>query len=214
RVNSPGGSALASDVIWREISLLKKKKPVVVSMGDVAASGGYYIACNADRIYAQPNTITGSIGVFTVIPNFSRFLENKIGISFDGVKTAPYADMISAQRPLTPVEKGFVQAGVDSIYYTFTSRVAEGRKASLAAVDSIAQGRVWTGKHAKQIGLVDELGGLNAAIAGAAQLAQLKAGQYRIKEFPEPKSFLEQTRWMKKNIAIPQTRLPFQISVP
>ncbi len=128
RVNSPGGSSLASDVIWREVSLTKKVKPVIVSMGDVAASGGYYIACNADSVFANANTITGSIGVFSIIPNFQSFFKNKLGISFDGVKTAPYADMGGTDRPLNETEKRFVQNSVDSIYNTFKSRVAAGRK--------------------------------------------------------------------------------------
>ncbi len=131
RVNSPGGSSLASDVIWREISLARKEKPVVVSMGDVAASGGYYIACNADSVFANANTITGSIGVFSIVPNFQSFFKNKIGITFDGVKTAPYADMGSGERPLNETEKRFFQAGTDSIYQTFMTRVAEGRKRKL-----------------------------------------------------------------------------------
>jgi protease-4 len=189
RVNSPGGSALASDIIWRELELIKGKIPVIVSMGDVAASGGYYIASGADSIYADANTITGSIGVFTVIPNISGFMNNKLGISFDGVKTAPYADAPSATRPLNTMEQKMLQAGVDSIYNTFKSRVAKGRKKSMDYVDSIAQGRVWLGSDAINVGLVDRIGTLNDALASAAKMAKLKG--YSIKQYPESKSFLE-----------------------
>ena len=190
RVNSPGGSALASDIIWREIDLLKKEKPVVVSMGDVAASGGYYIACGADSIYADANTITGSIGVFSVIPNAEKFLKNKVGITFDRVKTGQYADAPSATRALTVTEQRFLQAGVDSVYHTFKSRVAEGRQKSVAYIDSIAQGRVWTGADAIKVGLVDKIGTLNDALASAAKMAKLKG--YSIKKYPESRSFIEE----------------------
>lgn len=189
RVNSPGGSALASDIIWREIALIKNKIPVIVSMGDVAASGGYYIACGADSIYADANTITGSIGVFTVIPNISGFMKNKIGVTFDGVKTAPFADAPSATRPLNTMEQKMLQAGVDSIYHNFKSRVAKGRKKSIEYIDSIAQGRVWLGSDAISVGLVDRIGTLNDAITAAAKMAKVKG--YSLKQFPESKSFLE-----------------------
>jgi protease-4 len=189
RVNSPGGSALASDIIWREIDLLKKEKPVVVSMGDLAASGGYYIACGADSIFANAGTITGSIGVFSVIPNVKGLMNNKLGISFDGVKTGQYADMPSTTRPLNATEQRFMQASVDSIYHTFTSRVAVGRKKSIEYIDSIAQGRVWIGADAIKIGLVDRIGTLDDAIASAAKMAKLKG--YGIKSYPESKSFIE-----------------------
>lgn len=190
RVNSPGGSALASDIIWREIDLLKKEKPVLVSMGDVAASGGYYIACGADSIFADANTITGSIGVFSVIPNAEKFLKNKIGVTFDRVKSGQYADAPSATRALTVTEQKFLQAGVDSVYYTFTSRVAAGRQKSVAYIDSIAQGRVWTGADAIKVGLVDKIGTLNDALASAAKMAKLKG--YSIKSYPETRSFIEE----------------------
>ena len=190
RVNSPGGSALASDIIWREIDLLKKEKPVVVSMGDVAASGGYYIACGADSIFADANTITGSIGVFSVIPNAEKFLKNKVGITFDRVKTGQYADAPSATRSLAITEQRFLQAGVDSVYFTFTSRVATGRQKSVAYIDSIAQGRVWTGADAIKVGLVDKIGTLNDALASAAKMAKLKG--YSIKSYPESRSFIEE----------------------
>lgn len=190
RVNSPGGSALASDIIWREIDLLKKEKPVVVSMGDVAASGGYYIACGADSIFADANTITGSIGVFSVIPNAEKFLKNKVGITFDRVKTGQYADAPSATRALTITEQRFLQAGVDSVYHTFKSRVAAGRQKSVDYIDSIAQGRVWTGADAIKVGLVDKIGTLNDALASAAKMAKLKG--YSIKAYPESRSFIEE----------------------
>jgi protease-4 len=189
RINSPGGSALASDIIWREIDLLKKEKPVVVSMGDLAASGGYYIACGADSIFANAGTITGSIGVFSVIPNVKGLMNNKLGISFDGVKTGQYADMPSTTRPLNATEQRFMQAGVDSIYHAFKSRVAIGRKKSIEYIDSIAQGRVWIGADAIKIGLVDRIGTLDDAIASAAKMAKLKG--YGIKAYPETKSFIE-----------------------
>ena len=190
RVNSPGGSALASDIIWREIDLLKKEKPVVVSMGDFAASGGYYIACGADSIFADANTITGSIGVFSVIPNAEKFLKNKVGITFDRVKTGQYADAPSATRALTITEQRFLQAGVDSVYHTFKSRVAAGRQKSVDYIDSIAQGRVWTGADAIKVGLVDKIGTLNDALASAAKMAKLKG--YSIKAYPESRSFIEE----------------------
>lgn len=189
RVNSPGGSALASDIIWREIDLLKKEKPVVVSMGDLAASGGYYIACGADSIFANAGTITGSIGVFSVIPNVKGLMNNKLGIHFDGVKTGQFADMPSTTRPLNATEQRFMQAGVDSIYQGFKSRVAAGRKKSIEYIDSIAQGRVWIGADAIKIGLVDRIGTLDDAIAAAAKMAKLKG--YGVKTYPETKSFIE-----------------------
>lgn len=189
RVNSPGGSALASDIIWREIDLLKKEKPVVVSMGNVAASGGYYISCNADSIFADANTITGSIGVFSVVPNLSNFMKNKLGITFDRVNTSTYADAPTTTRALNATEQKFMQAGVDSIYYAFKSRVAQGRKKSIEYVDSIAQGRVWIGSDAIKVGLVDRIGNLNQAIASAAKMAHLKG--YGLKAYPENRSFLE-----------------------
>jgi protease-4 len=173
RVNSPGGSALASDVIWREIILTKKEKPVVVSMGDVAASGGYYIACAADRIFAQPNTITGSIGVFGMIPNGERFLKNKIGVTFDRVQTNKHANIMSVTKGLTDEEYKIIQKEVDNIYDDFITKVSKGRNISKVMVDSIGQGRVWTGLDALDIKLVDEIGGLDDAIAYAAKLADV-----------------------------------------
>ena len=190
RVNSPGGSSLASDIIWREIDLLKKEKPVIVSMGNYAASGGYYISCGADSIYADANTITGSIGVFSVIPNVEMFMKNKLGITFDRVKTGQYADMPSATRTLNATEQRFMQASVDSVYASFKSRVAIGRKKTVSYIDSIAQGRVWIGADAVKVGLVDKIGTLNEAIAAAAGLAHVKG--YSIKSYPENKSFIEE----------------------
>lgn len=189
RVNSPGGSALASEVMWRELSLARKVKPVVVSMGDVAASGGYYIACGGDSVFAQPNTITGSIGVFGIIPNMQAFFKNKLGMTFDGVKTATYADFGDVSRPLTAAEKVFVQNSIDTIYHTFKIRVADARNMSVDAVDSIAQGRVWTGKRAVEIGLVDKLGSLKDAIDCAARMSKLST--YKLKGYPEQQPFFE-----------------------
>ncbi|MBK9176060.1 MAG: signal peptide peptidase SppA [Flavobacteriales bacterium] len=189
RVNSPGGSGLASEVIWREVKLAAEVKPVVVSMGDVAASGGYYISAPATRIYAEPTTITGSIGVFGLIPNMQGFFKNKLGITFDGTKTHEYADMMTVSRPLTEQEKRMVQVWVDEFYDGFLARVAEGRKLTIAQVDSIGQGRVWTGADAKDRGLVDELGGLEDAVRAAAELAGLT--DYRKVELPEQEDFLK-----------------------
>lgn len=190
RINSGGGSALASENIWRELSLAKKEKPVIVSFGDVAASGGYYIACAADSIFAQPTTITGSIGVFGIIPNMESFFKNKLGITFDGVKTGPFADAGSPTRPMNEAEKKIIQASIENIYSLFKQRVAEGRKKDTVYVDSIAQGRVWTGMKAIEIGLVDRFGGIEEAVRSAAAMAKLK--DYTVKGYPEPQSFFEQ----------------------
>ena len=183
RINSPGGSALASDVILREIALAQKIKPVVVSMGDYAASGGYYIACAADTILANPTTLTGSIGVFGVIPDMSKFFENKLGITFDRVKTNEHADYMTITRPLTDYEKMVITRDVERIYDTFITHVSNGRDLSKTMVDSIGQGRVWSGTDGIGIGLVDELGGLKRAIAIAADKAQIS--DYRIISLPE-----------------------------
>jgi protease-4 len=186
RVNSPGGSSLASDVIWREVVLTKKVKPIVVTMGDYAASGGYYIACAADSIFAEPNTITGSIGVFGIIPNMKGFFNNKLGVTFDGVKTSEFADFESISRPLTPAEVMLLQKEVDRTYNDFTKKVAEGRKLSQSFVDSIGQGRVWTGNQALKLGLVDRIGHIEDAIKSAAKKAKLE--DYKIVNYPERKS--------------------------
>lgn len=186
RINSPGGSSLASDVIWREVMLTKKVKPVIVSMGDVAASGGYYIACAADSIIAQPNTITGSIGIFAVIPNLQKLFNDKLGVTFDGVKTGKYADLGDMTRPLTNEEKAILQKQVNNGYDDFTKAVAAGRKKTQAYIDSIGQGRVWTGEQALKIGLVDRLGNMNDAVKSAAKMAKLK--DYKLVTYPEQKS--------------------------
>ncbi|WP_294348961.1 signal peptide peptidase SppA [uncultured Sphingobacterium sp.] len=184
RVNSPGGSALASDIIWREVVLTKKVKPVIVSMGDLAASGGYYISAAADSIFAEPTTITGSIGVFGVIPNFQNLMNNKIGVHYDGVKTGRFADlMTSFDRPLTAEERDIIQREVDKVYGTFTKVVADGRKLSIADVDSIGQGRVWTGAQGVNNKLVDRLGNLDTAIQAAAKKAKLS--NYKVSQYPE-----------------------------
>jgi protease-4 len=190
RVNSPGGSGLASEVIWREVKLATEVKPVVVSMGDVAASGGYYISAPATKIYAEPTTITGSIGVFGIIPNMQGFFKNKLGITFDGEKTHTYADMMTTSRPLSEQEKLIIQGFVDDFYDGFVARVSEGRKLTRAQVDSIGQGRVWTGTDAKARGLVDELGGLEDAVEAAAALAGLT--NYAEVELPAQKDFFQQ----------------------
>ena len=239
RVNSPGGSVIASEVIWRELTIAKKAKPVIVSFGDVAASGGYYVSCNADSIFAQPNTITGSIGVFGIIPNMKQFFNDKLGITFDGVKTGPFADMPSISRPLNTQEKAFIQASIDSIYVTFKTRVANGRNIPLNVVDSIAQGRVWTGERALKLGLVDKLGNIDDAVRSAARMANLD--KYQLKEYPESKNFLQNLvenysqdvkvkalkeeigseqynllqyiKSVKAMVGTPQARLPFTLSI-
>ena len=183
RVNSGGGSALASETIWRELSLAKKEKPVVVSFGDVAASGGYYISCAADSIFASPTTITGSFGVFGIIPNMEGFFKNKLGVTFDGVKTAPYADLGDIYRPMSETEKQFVQQSIDEIYLSFKQRVADGRKKPVEFIDSIGQGRVWSGMKGIENGLVDKFGGLQDAVDCAARMAKLS--DYRLREYPE-----------------------------
>jgi protease-4 len=183
RVNSPGGSAFTSDAIWHEIEKIKQAgKPVVASFGDYAASGGYYIAAGADKIVAQPNTLTGSIGVFSIFPDASVLLNDKLGITFDTIKTHPLAVGFSPVMPLSTQEKALLQESVLEIYDLFVKRVSEGRKLSVDSTKVIAQGRVWTGRKAKEIGLVDELGGLDEAIKLAATMA--KMDKYKIVEYP------------------------------
>lgn len=189
RINSPGGSSLASDVLWREVMMTKKVKPIIVSMGDVAASGGYYMACAADSIFAQPNTITGSIGIFAILPNMKNFLNQKLGITFDGVKTGKFADLGDVTRPLNPEERMILQDQVNRGYLDFTGAVASGRKKTQKYIDSIGQGRVWTGAQALKIGLVDRLGSLDDAIHSAA--AKAKISDYKLVAYPEQKSLLE-----------------------
>lgn len=186
RVNSPGGSALASEIIRREVELAKSTKPFIVSMGNVAASGGYWISTNADYIFADPTTITGSIGVFGVIPNFKKLFNNKLGVTFDKVLTNSNADYIDVMEPLSPYQQAKIQEEVVEIYDNFTSLVAQTRNLRQAFVDSVGQGRVWMGKDALEIGLVDELGGLEKAIAYAAEKANI-AGDYKLNPLPEQK---------------------------
>ncbi len=190
RVNSPGGSALASDVIWREMELLKAEKPVVVSMGSYAASGGYYISAPADVIVADRMTLTGSIGVFGMFLNYGKLLNNKLGISFDGVNTNTYSDFGSAVRPITSVERNVIMRSVDKVYDRFTSLVAEGRNLPLEKVLDIAGGRVWSGADAQNLGLADTCGGLKTAIAIAADKAEL-GDNFRVSEVVEaPEGFM------------------------
>lgn len=191
RINSPGGSALASDEIWREVKLTNDKKKVIVSMGDVAASGGYYIAAPADKIFAQSSTITGSIGVFGVIPYTGAMLENKLGLTFDRVATNDHA-ILSTNQKLTEEEYALVQEEVDYIYDEFLSRVSGGRGMSKEAVNAVARGRVWTGKDAVKNGLVDEIGGMQDAIDFAAQQAGIKNSDRIIRYYPKA----EEKPWM------------------
>jgi len=238
RINSPGGSSLASDVIWREVMLTKKVKPIIVSMGDYAASGGYYIACAADSIIAEPNTITGSIGIFAILPNMQKFFNDKLGITFDGVKTGKYADLGDVSRPLTPEERAILQNQVDRGYSDFTKAVANGRHTTQAHIDSIGQGRVWTGTQAIKIGLVDRLGNINDAIQSAAKEAKIK--NYNLVSYPEQKSifskfgsglstqmktgilkselgdnlrYYEQIKTVTQMMRTPQARLPYDIVI-
>jgi len=190
RVNSPGGSATASEAIQRELSLASQTKPVVVSMGSVAASGGYWISTPAQRIFAEPVTITGSIGVFGVFFNIES-LSEKLGFNFETVKTGRFADVGAIYRPLTAAELAVAQRSVDWIYDKFIERVAEGRALAPDYVHEIAQGRVWSGMEAQRLGLVDELGGLGEAISYAAEAAGLEKGHYRVSEYPRPMQFNE-----------------------
>jgi protease IV len=238
RINSPGGSALASDVMWREIMLTTKVKPVIASMSDYAASGGYYLAMGCDTIVAQPTTITGSIGVFSVLFDISSFLDNKIGITFDEVKTGDFGEMVTITRPLTEVEKAVWQKKTEEIYNSFTTKAAEGRNMSVEDLRKVASGRVWTGAQAKERGLVDVLGNFEDAV----EIAATKAGvekDYRIRYYPKQKTFIEEwltdaedytnTRLLKaqlgdqypvymrlkniKNYQGSQTRLPFEMKI-
>jgi len=238
RIDSPGGNALTSDLIWREIELTKKVKPVVVSMGNYAASGGYYIACNANTIFAEKNTITGSIGVFGMLPNFSG-LSTKMGIHSEQVNTHQNSGNYNPFAPIDEKFKAVTTEGVEQIYKTFVSHVAQGRKMSFTQVDAIAQGRVWTGADAIKIGLVDKIGGLHDAIQEAARLAKIKT--FNTQNYPEYKKnfddFLEnfpfaktKERWIKEEIGEDnykmmqqikriqsykgiQARMPFDISI-
>ncbi|HTD41245.1 MAG TPA: signal peptide peptidase SppA [Mucilaginibacter sp.] len=239
RVNSPGGSSLASDVIWREVMLTKKVKPIIVSMGDLAASGGYYISCAADSIIAEPNTITGSIGIFAIIPNLQKLFNDKLGITFDGVKTGKYADLGDISKPLSPEEKAILQNNVNHGYDDFTKAVAEGRHKTQAYINSIGQGRVWTGEQAVKNGLVDRLGNINDAIWSAAKKANIK--KYKIVAYPEQKKgvfnkfgsdistqmkahfvkselgdnyrYYEQIKGLTQMMRTPQMRMPYDIVI-
>lgn len=197
RINSPGGSALASDLIYRELLLVKEKMPIIVSMGDVAASGGYYIAAMADTIIAHPNTITGSIGVFGLIPNMQGLLNDKLGIHSDGVKTGEFSDLGRIDRPMTPAEREIIQTFIEETYSDFTGIVSKHRHIALSAMDSIAEGRVWTGADALNIGLVDLLGGIELAM----DLAQERSGleEYRVVNYPVMSGPLDFLMKAKKN---------------
>jgi len=238
RINSPGGSALASDIMWREIMLTTKVKPVIASMSDYAASGGYYLAMGCDTIVAQPTTITGSIGVFSVLFDVSSFLDNKIGITFDEVKTGEVGELVTITRPLTDVEKAVWQKKTEEIYSSFTRKAAEGRNMPVEELRKIASGRVWTGVQAKERGLVDVLGDFEDAVDIAASKAGV-SDDYRIRYYPKQKSYIEQwlggaedytdTRILKaelgdqypvymrlkglKNYQGSQARLPFEMKI-
>jgi protease-4 len=238
RVNSPGGSSIASAVIWREVMLTKKVKPVIVSMGDYAASGGYYISCAADSIIAEPNTITGSIGIFSILPNMQKFFNDKLGVTFDGVKTGKFSDLGDISRPLTPEEHLILQNQVNRGYDEFTKAVADGRHKTQAYINSIGQGRVWTGTQALKLGLVDRLGNINDAIACAAKKANVK--DYKLVAYPEQKSifskfgsglstemktraiqaelgenfkYYEQVKGLQSMMRTPQARMPYNIVI-
>ncbi len=185
RVNSPGGSPLTSDMIWRELKLAREKKPVIISMSDVAASGGYYIASPGSKVVAEPFTLTGSIGVYGILPNTQKFFNNKLGVTFDGVETGENSNLGSITSPLNDSQAKFFQKQVDDIYYDFVNRVAEGRDMSFEEVDNIGQGRIWSGIDAKKIGLVDTLGGLDLALQIAANESDIE--EYRILEYPAQK---------------------------
>ncbi|MEZ0607276.1 signal peptide peptidase SppA [Fibrella sp. WM1] len=192
RINSGGGSALASDVMWREVQLTRKVKPIIASFSDYAASGGYFMAMGCNKIVAQPNTITGSIGVFALLFNTESLFKDKLGVTFDRVLTNPHADFPSSTRPLTDFDRKVLQTGVDRIYASFTKKVADGRKLPIDSVRAIAGGRVWTGTQGKAIGLVDQLGGLDDAIKLAATEAKLKEDDYRLRYMPALESPVEQ----------------------
>lgn len=214
RINSPGGSALASDIMWRELELAKKEKPLIISMGDLAASGGYYIACLGDHIFAQPNTITGSIGVFGLIPNGKKLLNTHLGITTDRVAVTKHGALTLGTNPLDDEEKAMIQRSIERTYREFKARVAEGRKQDTAYIESIAQGHVYTGNQGLANHLVDEIGGLDQAIAFAAKQANLK--DYKIKLYPEEKSLSEQITesfgdvkqdWVKQQLGEEQYRI-------
>lgn len=204
RINSPGGSALASDVMWREIVLTAKVKPVIASMSDYAASGGYYLAMACDTIVAQPTTITGSIGVFSVLFDLSSFLDNKIGITFDEVKTGEVGELITITRPLTNVEKTIWQKRTEEVYNSFTTKAAQGRNMPVEELRKVASGRVWTGAQAKERGLVDVLGNFEDAVKIAATKAGVE-NDYKIRYYPKQKTFIEE--WLTNTEDYTNTRL-------
>lgn len=192
RINSPGGSSLSTDIMWKAIQDAKKKKPIVVSMSGYAASGGYYMASAADKIVAHPTTVTGSIGIFSQWINIDKFMEDKLGITYDQVMTNQNSDFLQNLNQLSPYQAKVMQANIEAGYADFISKVADGRKMSKERVMELASGRVWTGEMAKKVGLVDELGGLDKAIEIAANQAKLKKSEYKVLVFPKPKSVLEQ----------------------
>ena len=201
RVNSPGGSALASDIILRELNLAKQKKKIVVSMGDYAASGGYYISCNADKIFANHTTITGSIGVFGIVPNSEKLLNEKLGVYVDTVNTHKYSDIGRGNRKLTNFELDVIQESVEGIYETFITHVSDGRGMSKQEVDKIGQGRVWSGIDALEVGLIDQIGGLADAVVSAAELCELE--DYRVVSLPKKTDEIEELLkglTMKQNV--------------
>jgi protease-4 len=201
RVDSPGGSALISDLIWKEVELAKTEKPFVVSYGRYAASGGYYISCGADKIIAEPTTLTGSIGVFSIFPNMQKFFNNKLGVTFDGVNSGKFSDFASGLRPLRMDEKNILQNQVNFVYSTFVNNVAAGRKMTFEEVNEIGQGRIWSGLQALEIGLVDEIGGLNYAIEQAKNLA--KIDDFKIVEYPAIKEpFAELMETLQEDMTI------------
>ncbi len=191
RVNSPGGSASASEAMWRAVQKTADEKPVIVSMGDVAASGGYYLAAGADSIVANPTTVTGSIGVIGVLLNAQELLEDKLGITFDGVRTSSYADMYTPSKPLSSNERQLLGRSIDNTYQTFLQRVASGRNMEVSAVNDVAQGRVWSGRDAREIGLVDTLGTLRDALTIAGQAAGMGDGPYQTRMRPRPKTVFD-----------------------
>lgn len=237
RVNSPGGSAYGSEQIWREVKLLKEEKPVIVSMGDYAASGGYYISCAADWIVAEPTTLTGSIGIFGMVPDFSELVTQKLDLHIDGVKTNKLADLGNIARPLNAEEKALIQQSVNNGYELFTRRCAEGRNMPIEDLKKIAEGRVWTGAMAKELKLVDELGNLQTALKAASQHAKIE--NYNVVAYPKPEDFLTTLMKTRKNSYIQsqveatfgdfskgftllknlnkadrlQTRIPFELSI-
>jgi len=208
RINSGGGSALMSETIWREVELARQEKPIVVSMGDLAASGGYYIACASSYIVAQPNTITGSIGVFGVIPNAEKLLANKLGITVDRVKTNQHSDALTISRPMDNYERSVLQKHVENVYSVFVKRVADGRQLNFSFVNSIGEGRIWSGIDALRLNLVDTLGGIDIAIKKAAELADIS--NYAISERPIMKDFFQEflESFMDNSISVKMKKTP------